>query len=105
MDGQKITVVYRWTAKPGTLDALKAIYEEVRAEMEATEPGTLRIGKMLSKTSARHSAHGAVGLSLQETKKYFPPATPVAGSPKGNGCKNLGQLPSTRASRMTGSTI
>ena len=41
MNGQEITVVYRWTAKPGKLDELKAIYEQVRTEMEANEPGTL----------------------------------------------------------------
>lgn len=41
MNSQEITVVYRWTAKPGKLDELKAIYEQVRAEMEANEPGTL----------------------------------------------------------------
>ena len=40
---QEITVVYRWTAKPGKLDELKAIYQQVRDEMEATEPGTLRM--------------------------------------------------------------
>jgi quinol monooxygenase YgiN len=43
MSDQEITVVYRWTAKPGKLDELKAIYENVRQEMEATEPGTLRM--------------------------------------------------------------
>jgi quinol monooxygenase YgiN len=43
MNANEITVVYRWTAKPGKLDELKAIYEQVRAEMEANEPGTLRM--------------------------------------------------------------
>lgn len=43
MTGQEITVVYRWTAKPGKMDELKAIYEQVREEMESTEPGTLRM--------------------------------------------------------------
>ena len=43
MSGQEIHVTYRWTAKPGKLDELKAIYEEVRHQMEATEPGTLRM--------------------------------------------------------------
>lgn len=43
MNAEEITVVYRWTAKPGKLDELKAIYEQVRAEMEANEPGTLRM--------------------------------------------------------------
>ena len=43
MSAQEITVVYRWTAKPGKMDDLKAIYEQVRDEMEANEPGTLRM--------------------------------------------------------------
>ena len=43
MSAQEITVVYRWTANPGKLDELKAIYEQVRDEMEANEPGTLRM--------------------------------------------------------------
>ena len=43
MSTSEITVVYRWTAKPGKLDELKAIYEQVLAEMESNEPGTLRM--------------------------------------------------------------
>ena len=43
MSDQDITVVYRWTAKPGKFDELKAIYEKVGDEMEANEPGTLRM--------------------------------------------------------------
>ena len=38
---QEITVVYRWTAQPGKLDELKAIYEDVLAEMQANEPDAL----------------------------------------------------------------
>jgi len=43
MNDQGITVVYRWTAKPGKLDELKAIYEKVLEEMEANEPDTLEM--------------------------------------------------------------
>ncbi|MGI9628834.1 MAG: putative quinol monooxygenase [Longimicrobiales bacterium] len=43
MTTQEISVVYRWTAKAGKLDELKAIYEKVRDEMEANEPGALRM--------------------------------------------------------------
>ena len=43
MSAQEITVVYRWTAKPGKLHELKAIYEQVRDEMETNEPGTLKM--------------------------------------------------------------
>ena len=38
---QAITVFYKWTAKPGKFDELKAIYRVVRQEMEENEPGTL----------------------------------------------------------------
>ena len=39
----EITVVYRWTAHPGKMDELRAIYEQVRAQMEENEPGALRM--------------------------------------------------------------
>ncbi|MEM9564292.1 MAG: antibiotic biosynthesis monooxygenase [Actinomycetota bacterium] len=39
MDSNHITVVYRWTAKPGKLDELTAIYESVTQAMEQNEPG------------------------------------------------------------------
>jgi quinol monooxygenase YgiN len=41
MKDQGITVFYKWTAKPGKFDELKAIYQQVRKEMEENEPGTL----------------------------------------------------------------
>ena len=41
MKDQEITVFYKWTAKPGKFDELKAIYRQVRKEMEENEPGTL----------------------------------------------------------------
>ena len=41
MNNQEITVFYKWTAKPGKFDELKAIYKEVCREMEENEPGTL----------------------------------------------------------------
>ncbi len=43
MNSQEITVFYKWTAKPGKLDELKAIYEEVLKEMKENEPGTLKM--------------------------------------------------------------
>ena len=38
MTNEHITVVYKWTAKPGKLDELKALYEQVTAAMEQNEP-------------------------------------------------------------------
>ncbi len=43
MDNQEITVVYKWTAKPGKAEELKAIYREVEKQMKETEPGALRV--------------------------------------------------------------
>ena len=41
MNNQAITVFYKWTAKPGKFDELKAIYDSVFKEMNENEPGTL----------------------------------------------------------------
>ena len=39
MNSEHVTVVYKWTAKPGKLDELTSIYGEVAAAMEQNEPG------------------------------------------------------------------
>ena len=38
MSSTQVTVVYKWTAKPGKLDELKSIYEQVLAVMKQNEP-------------------------------------------------------------------
>ncbi len=43
MKNQEITVFYKWTAKPGKLDELKAIYKEVLKEMKENEPDALKM--------------------------------------------------------------
>jgi quinol monooxygenase YgiN len=43
MNNQEITVVYKWTAKPGKADELKAIYREVEKQMKETEPGAMKV--------------------------------------------------------------
>ena len=43
MKNQEITVVYKWTAKQGQAAALKAIYQDVTNDMQATEPNALRV--------------------------------------------------------------
>ena len=43
MQTNAITVVYKWTAKPGHFDALKGIYDGVTAAMNAKEPGALEV--------------------------------------------------------------
>lgn len=39
MDSNHVTVVYRWTAQPGKLDELAAMYKSVTDAMEQNEPG------------------------------------------------------------------
>ena len=43
MNNQEITVFYKWTAKPGKLDELKAIYQEVYKAMKENEPDSLKM--------------------------------------------------------------
>ena len=43
MDNQEITVVYKWTAKPGKGEELRDIYKEVEKQMQETEPGALKV--------------------------------------------------------------
>ncbi len=38
MTNTHITVIYRWTAKPGKLDELRSIYEQVTEAMKQNEP-------------------------------------------------------------------
>jgi quinol monooxygenase YgiN len=40
MDSKQVTVIYKWTAQPGKLGELAAIYREVTQAMEANEPGS-----------------------------------------------------------------
>ncbi len=43
MENQEITVVYKWTAKPGKGQELKGIYKDVEKQMQETEPGALKV--------------------------------------------------------------
>lgn len=43
MENKEITVVYKWTAKSGKADELKAIYEDVESAMKETEPGAIKV--------------------------------------------------------------
>ena len=43
MKDKQIIVFYKWTAKPGKLDELKNIYNEVRKAMEENEPDALKM--------------------------------------------------------------
>ena len=43
MNNQEITVVYKWTAKPGKAEELQQIYREVEKQMQETEPNALKV--------------------------------------------------------------
>jgi len=43
MSNQEITVVYKWTPKPGKSEELKAIYQDVAKQMKATEPNAIKV--------------------------------------------------------------
>ena len=85
MNAQEISVVYRWTAKPGKLDELKAIYEQVRDEMETNEPGTLRMECYFADDAGEIIVHDvfadgeALGFHLGVTAaRHFPKLAEIA---------------------------
>lgn len=43
MKSNQITVFYKWTAKPGKLNELKAMYKEVYKAMQDNEPDSLKM--------------------------------------------------------------
>ena len=51
MNNQEITVVYKWTAKPGKADELKSIYQDVSRQMQETEPNALKVDCYFDETS------------------------------------------------------
>ena len=73
MDNQNVMVVYKWTAKEGKSEDLKAIYTEVTAQMKTNEPGALGVQCYFDETSSTlvvmdmFSDAGAVGFHLGTT--------------------------------------
>ncbi|MFY0645122.1 MAG: hypothetical protein JXR19_11725 [Bacteroidia bacterium] len=43
MENKQVMVVYKWTAKEGKSEELKAIYKDVEGQMKAKEPGALNV--------------------------------------------------------------
>ena len=85
MQNQHITVVYKWTAKPGQLDNLTGIYEGVTAEMKENEPGALAVHVYASKEDNalyvrdEFADANALGFHLSETAApHFPQLLEVA---------------------------
>ena len=85
MKDQEITVFYKWTAHPGKLDELKAIYEEVLREMKENEPGALKMECYFDIESNALIVHdlfkdgAALGFHLGVTAaKHFPKLSEIA---------------------------
>ncbi len=51
MKNQEVMVVYKWTAKQGKSEELKAIYREVESQMKSNEPGAIKVQCYFDKTS------------------------------------------------------
>ena len=82
---QNITVVYKWTAKAGQIDKLKAIYSDVCREMEENEPGTLSMQYFFDADQQAlvvidvFKDGQALGYHLMETAgKHFPSLVDIA---------------------------
>ena len=85
MDTNAVTVVYKWTAKLGQLDALTGIYRGVTDAMEANEPGALAVQVYVSEEEGaiyvrdEFADANAVGFHLQETAApHFPSLLEIA---------------------------
>ncbi len=85
MDTKSITVVYKWTAKPGQLDVLQSIYDGVTDAMKANEPGALEVQVYVSEEENSlyvrdvFADAGALGFHLSETAgPHFPSLLEIA---------------------------
>ena len=73
MEHQEVMVVYKWTAKEGQSEALKAIYREVESQMKSNEPGALKVECYFDESSSTlivmdlFADAGAVGFHLGTT--------------------------------------
>ena len=52
MKNQEVMVVYKWTAKEGKSEELKAIYRKVESQMKSNEPGALNVQCYFDETSS-----------------------------------------------------
>ena len=85
MKNQEITVFYKWTAKPGKLNELKTIYEQVLKEMKENEPDTLQMQCYISEEENALVVHdlfkdaAALGFHLGVTAAgHFPKLSEIA---------------------------
>ena len=85
MNSNHVTVVYKWTAQPGKLEELTAIYRDVTTAMEQNEPGAEAVHTYVSEADNalyvrdEFADAGAVGFHLQSTAAaHFPQLLAVA---------------------------
>ncbi len=85
MDTQEIMVVYKWTAKEGKSEELKAIYADVEQMMKEKEPGALNVQCYFDETTATlivmdlFADAGALGFHLGTTAAgHFPSLLEIA---------------------------
>ena len=85
MNNNEITVFYKWTAKPGKLDELKAMYEEVFKAMQDNEPDSLKMECYFADEENAIIVHdlfkdgNALGFHLMGTAaKHFPQLVEIA---------------------------
>ena len=85
MTNTHITVIYKWTAKPGKLDELKSIYEQVTEAMKQNEPDAQAVHCYVSeKDNALYVRDefkdaAALGLHLSSTaSSHFPQLLAIA---------------------------
>jgi quinol monooxygenase YgiN len=73
MNNSEVMVVYKWAAKEGKSEELKAIYREVESQMKSNEPGALNVQCYFDQTSSTlvvidlFSDANAVGFHLGTT--------------------------------------
>ena len=85
MTGSHITVVYKWTAKPGKLDELTSIYADVTKAMEQNEPNAEAVHCYVSEQENalyvrdEFKDAAAMGFHLQTTaQSHFPSLLAIA---------------------------
>ena len=85
MEKSQITVVYKWTANPGKLEELKAIYAGVTEAMQQNEPGALAVHCYVSEAENalyvrdEFKDAAALGFHLQVTAQpHFPDLLAIA---------------------------
>ncbi len=85
MSNAAVTVIYKWTAQPGKLDELSAIYQQVTEAMKQNEPGAEAVHIYVSPDENAIYVRdefvdaGAMGYHLSETAAaHFPSLIAIA---------------------------